>query len=285
MYKTILVGIDDSDFSQAALIEAANRVRLHGGRLILAHAVYFDEEEFSIAHGQHERRIEAGKELCAKKSRMLKSEFKIDSETLVREGEPHDVIANAAAENKADLVVMGTHGRRGLKRLIMGSVTSAVISNAPCDTLIVKKPCDECTGRYKSILAAFDGSKSAQKALGRACELAKLDNAMLNVLYVIPRYEEMVEFFKTESIKESLFASARNIMESAASAAASYGVRIETSIREGNAVDGIMIEAESRQTDLIVMGTYGFQGVSRAIMGSSTERVIMNADCPVLAVR
>lgn len=285
MYNTILVAFDGSEFSKAALIESSNWIKRHGGRIIMVHAVYFDEEEFTIAPEQREKRFEIGKKVCYQTRETISSEFGIDVESLICEGEPPDVILDIAREKKVELISMGTYGRKGIKRLIMGSVTSKVILNAACDVMVVKRPCSECTGEYKSILVPFDGSEFSKKALERACELSKIDSSEITVLYVIPRYEEMIEFFRTESIKRAMFDEAEKILNVARQIASEKGVTLAATVKEGHVGEKVLETAEMLKNDLIVMGTYGWKGVSRAIMGSTTERVIMNASCPVLTVR
>lgn len=285
MFKKIIVGIDDSDFSRAAAIESANWIRKHGGEVVLVHSIYFDEEEFSNAPSQTDRRIEAGRALCNRTREMVKAEFGIDVESLVREGEPPNVVANIAEELDADLIALGTYGRKGLRRMIMGSVSSGVITNSPCDVLVVKKPCSKCTGTYKSILLSFDSSEFSRNALERACQLSKVDNSTITVLYVIPRYEEMIGFMKTESIREGLRQEAERIINTAKESAKRHGVSVQTEIEEGHVADRITETASRLKNDLIVMGTYGWRGVNKAIMGSTTERVLANVTCPVLIVR
>lgn len=285
MYNTIVVAFDDSDFSRSALIESANWIKRHGGRIILVNAVFFDEEEFGLAPEQREKRIEIGRKVCYQTKEKILSEFGITVESLVCEGDAPDVIVDIAQGKHADLIAMGTHGRKGLKRLLMGSVTSGVIVKSPVDVIVIKKPCSACTGTYSSILLPFDGSDFSKKALVRACELSKIDGAAITVLYVIPRYEEMIGFFRTESIRENLLGEANKILGSALEIASGQGLSIKTEIREGQAADEITKAAADLKNDLIVMGTYGWRGVNKAIMGSSTERVIMNSGCPVLAVR
>ena len=285
MYKTILVGFDDSLPSKAALNEASNRVKRNGGKVILVHAVYFDTEEFGIAPEQLEKRLKIGEKACLQTKEMLTSEFGIEVQSLLCEGEPPEVILDVAKGKKADLIVLGTYGRKGLNRLLMGSVTSHVIVNSGIDVLVVKKQCTECTGIYKSILVPFDGSEFSKKALDRACKLSKVDGANITVLYVIPRYEEMIEFFRTDSIQQSLFDEAEKIMGEAKKIALPYEVSIAATIQEGHAADKIVEIADKLKNDLIIIGTYGWKGVNKAIMGSTTERVIMNAKSPVLVVR
>jgi nucleotide-binding universal stress UspA family protein len=284
MYENVLVAFDNSEFSRAALRESAHWVRKHGGRITLVNAVYFDEEEFGIAPDQREKRLEFGKAMCLQSRQTVASEFGLEVESLVCEGEASEVIVDIAGEKKADLIAMGTHGRKGLKRLIMGSVTSGVLVHSPVDVIIVKKPCDSCTGAYPAILLPFDGSDFSKKALQRAGQLAQISGSVITVLYVIPRYEEMIGFFRTDSIKKSLRQEADKIVEGA-KAIAGQGVVINTVIEEGQTGEEIIKAASRLKSDLIVMGTYGWRGVNKAIMGSTTERVIAGASCPVLAVK
>ncbi|MDH4230980.1 MAG: universal stress protein [Nitrospirota bacterium] len=285
MYNTIVVGFDGSEYSRAALIESANRIRKHGGKLILLSAVYFDEEEYGNKPEQLEKRMTSGQKLCSQAKDMVQKEFGIEIESLVCEGEPHEVIARTAQEKNADLIAMGTHGRRGIKRFIMGSVTSGVIGNASCDVLVVKKQCTACTGVYESLLVPFDGSEFSKKALSHARALSKDDGAEITALYVIPRYEEMIGFMKTDAIKDSLYREAGRIIEMAKEGVTGNGATLATAIEEGHAADKIVEMANKMKSDLIVIGSHGWRGVSKAILGSTTERVIMDASCPILVVK
>jgi nucleotide-binding universal stress UspA family protein len=287
MYSTIVVGYDESESSKAALKEASLRVKEKNGKLYLVHAVYFDQEEFAILPSQMEQRFAAGTHVCKVAKQDLHAQFGLNGsvESFVCEGEPPEVLTDIARGKKADLIALGTYGRKGLKRLLMGSVTSQVILDAPCDVLVVKRPCSECTGSYHSLLVPFDGSEFSKKALRRAGEMAKADNGQVTVLYVIPRYEEMMEFYRSDAIKKSLHAEAEKVVSEAKKIAAEMGITIRTEIREGHASDEIVSAANKLENDLIAMGTYGWKGVNQAIMGSTTNRVISHAACPVLVVK
>jgi nucleotide-binding universal stress UspA family protein len=287
MYTSIVVGYDESSPSKAALKEASRRVKQHGGKLCLVHAVYFDQEEFAILPSQMEKRFESGSAVCKTAKQDLQDEFGLDGsiESYVCQGEPPDVILETAAARKADLITLGTYGRKGLKRLLMGSVTSQVVLNAACDVLVVKKECTACAGSFTSLLVPYDGSVSSKKALSRAADLSKTDKAEVSVLYVIPRYEEMVDFFKTEAINRSLYREAEKITEEAKKVAADLSLPIKTVVQEGHAGDRIVESAEKLKSDLIVMGTHGWRGMNKALMGSTAERIIAHANCPVLIVK
>jgi len=287
MYNSIVVGFDESMPSKAALKEASLWIKNHGGKLVLVHAVYFDKEEFAILPSQMEKRFEIGTEVCRSAKNDIRSEHGLNGsvESLVCEGEPPQVLVETAEGNHADLIALGTYGRKGLKRLLMGSVTSQVILNSPCDVLVVKRPCSKCSGSYHSLLVPFDGSESSKKALTRACNLSNAEGAELSVLYVIPRYEEMMDFFKTESVTKSLFQEAEKIVEGAKKLASGLGVSIKAVVQEGHAADKIVEIADTMKHDLIVVGTHGWRGVNKALMGSTAERIIANASCPILIAK
>ncbi|MBI5213006.1 MAG: universal stress protein [Nitrospirae bacterium] len=138
---------------------------------------------------------------------------------------------------------------------------------------------------YKTIVTAFDGSEFSKKALEHACRLSKTDYSEITAMYVIPRYEEMVGFLRTESIKRSLFREAQKILDEAKKTALSHGVFISATIQEGQAAEKITETAKLLKSDLVVMGSYGWGGINKVIIGSTAERVIMNASCPVLVVK
>jgi len=287
MYSSIVVGYDESLSSKAALKEASRWVNAHGGKLFLVHAVYFDQEEFTILPSQMESRFEFGTNVCRQAKKDLHDEFGLNGnvESLVCEGEPPEVLVETAEGKKADLIALGTYGRKGFKRLLMGSVTSQVILNAPCDVLVVSRECSLCSGKYRSILVPFNGSESSKKALVRACELSKIDQGEITVLYVIPRYEEMMDFFKTDSVKKSLLQEAEKITEGARKLAADRGVVIRTAVADGHAGEQVVDQSENLNSDLIVVGSHGWRGVDKAIMGSTVERIIAYASRPILIAR
>ncbi len=287
MYTNIVVGYDESLSSKAALKEASLRAKRNNGKLTLVHAVFFDQEEFAILPSQMEERFQAGTAVCKRAKGDLLNEYGLNGsvESYVCQGEPPEVILETAQGRNADLITLGTYGRKGLKRMLMGSVTSQVVLNSTCDVLVVKKECTSCNGRYSSLLVPFDGSESSRKALLRACELARMDGSEIAVLYVIPRYEEMVDFFKTEAISKSLYREAEKIADSAKKLAAEQGASIKAIVQEGHTGDKIAEIANKFKSDLIVMGTHGWRGMSKAILGSTAERIIAYASCPVLIVK
>jgi len=286
MYEKIIIGYDDSEFSSAAVCEASGLIRRHGGTAILAHAVFFSEEEFISMPDQREQRFKLGSNMCSIARDDMSEKLGLNGNllTVVCEGEPHEVLVDIARTKNADLIALGTHGRKGIKKIFMGSVTSRVLQSSPCDVLIVKKSGD-CDGQYQSILLSYDGSPFSKKALSRACELAKIDGSNVTALYVIPRYEEMLEFISSSSIRENIAMDARKVLAEAVNFATDLGVTLKTEIADGIEAEKIVETARKLKSDLIIKGTHGWIGFNKAIIGSVIENVIINAPCPVLAVR
>lgn len=284
MYKTIVVGFDNSEFSKAALTESSKLAKKHNGQVIIVHAIDKGDVEPAIEDELVKKRFMISSKVCYEMRALISSEYMIEADSIICEGDPSDVIPEIARAKNADLIAMGTYGRKGLKRLVIGSVTARVISNSECDVLILKKPCKECTGEYSSILVPFDSSEFSKRALARACRISKADNSMVTVLYTIPRYEEMLDFFMTSSIKQGLMNEAQKIIDTAKGIAMEQGVSAKTVTAEGHVADRIIETSKRLENDLIVIGTHGWRGVNKAIMGSTTERVIINASCPILVV-
>lgn len=284
MYDKILIGFDESEYSMAAVKEVAAWIKKHGGEARLVHGVYFDEEEFGIKPNLLKERIDKGESACYR-AQTIAAEFGIPMESVVKEGEPPEVIVNTAIQDKADLIALGTHGRKGISRMLIGSVTAKVVAEAPCDVLIVRRSCEKCSGKYENILVAFDGSESSSKALKKACELAKTDTAKVTAIYVIPQYQEMINFFKTEGINKVIKEEANKILDQARAIGNEAGIEVATSLEEGSPSERLVQYVKDNKIDLVVMGSYGWNGINKSIIGSTAERVIMLTEGPVLVAR
>ena len=142
-FKRIIVATDLTPASEPAVLEAALLAKENGADLLIAH-VYRPpsvSQAQSVAGGVYEewdRNIRAEVE---GKLRVLienAAEEGVKAEALVLTGQPYEAIVEAAKLNDADLVVMGTHGRKGVARFFLGSVASRVISTAPCPVMTVR---------------------------------------------------------------------------------------------------------------------------------------------------
>lgn len=137
MYKNIVLAYDGSRFSNKALQEAIKIAKSSGGSLLILSIVDITDEFESEAPGLTDKMTEKLLK-SAQKSLEKAVTAKVKAKVEVHVGDAYEMIVDIAKKKKADVIVMGSHGRTGLTRLLMGSVTSRVIGHAPCSVLVVK---------------------------------------------------------------------------------------------------------------------------------------------------
>lgn len=136
-WSKILVATDGSRYSDAATAKAISFAESYGGDLLIVSVVDVSPEYFAEAPKAFEDMIKKAKEHTAAVKKLAEAAG-VRAETYVGEAEADEAIVNLATEKKVDMIVMGSHGRTGLRRLLMGSVTEKVIGNAPCPVLVAK---------------------------------------------------------------------------------------------------------------------------------------------------
>ncbi|MDA8084155.1 MAG: universal stress protein [Nitrospiraceae bacterium] len=134
----ILVPTDGSKYSMTATDKAIDLAGSYGGHIKALSVVDVTEEFQTEAPEAVDRMIETGRGYVDQ-VREKASAHRVEAEPIVREGETYRVIVDLAEQQKADVIVMGSHGRTGVKRLLMGSVTEKVIGHAPCPVLVVRE--------------------------------------------------------------------------------------------------------------------------------------------------
>jgi len=188
--------------------------------------------------------------------------------------------------------VMGTHGRRGFKRLLLGSVTETVLREAPCPVLTVP-PHVRATGTesvtFKRILCPIDFSASALLALGFALDLARQADGRVTLLHVVEGHPNVeprtwAQFDMTGLIQQ-ITTDAQERLRALIADESRTWVEIDDLVLEGRAHREILHQADAMAADLIVMGAQGHTGLDLAVFGSSTQYVVRSAKCPVLVVR
>ena len=208
----------------------------------------------------------------------------------VRGFSPADVILDYGQDKDVDLIVMGTHGRRGLGHLFLGSVAEEVVRLSTCPVLTIRErekpqPIEE----LEKILFPIDFSNHSSVALGHAKYLAQEYLARLILLHVV---EETVHPAFYASGKTSIFDlmpdikdKSTKLMEDFLSKAEGPEVETEMHIVEGNAAREIVRFVEDQKIDLIVIATHGLTGMDHFLLGSVTEKVVRRASCPVFTVK
>jgi len=218
----------------------------------------------------------------------------VDVESIVEPGlDVGDAVTAYAQERNVDLVVMGTQGRRGVGRLLLGNIADTVVREAPCPVMSVRKGIDlpnEKAPLFRRVLAPIDFSDASRRALAFAKQFAAAYDARLDLLFVGER--RMVPTFSDTGLPGvSVVDMDPEIIENAEAALHQLDDRVGPSpeavhyhVRTGQASEEIVGFAQEEQIDLVVMAKRGLDGMDRFLIGSTTERVARSAPCPVLTL-
>lgn len=210
-----------------------------------------------------------------------------DLETELVHGEPTETIVDYAEEIDADVLVMGTHGRTGVRRYVAGSVTEGVVRHAAAPVLTVRADGRETTpGSFDEVLLPTDGSPAAEAAVEHGLTMAGIADARVHVLNVVDVSDTTggASASVATDLVDQLRESGQTAVDRVAAVAREAGFETTTSVVEGFPARDVLHYAEESGVDLIAMGSHGRTGVSRFLLGSTTERAIRHADVPVLAV-
>jgi nucleotide-binding universal stress UspA family protein len=196
-----------------------------------------------------------------------------------------EVILEYVEEVDADLVVMGTHGRRGSARILLGSVADKVVRWADCPILTVPEETSHQTGHsVEQILVPVDFSAVSRRAVEAAWDLSQITEAGLVLLHVVelPSYPG---FYDTSFLddREGMKRKSLEALENLAHELQLEHIACEA--RLGRPAHEILASCQARECDLIVMGNRGLSGFRMFGLGTTAEHVVRGAKCPILSIR
>jgi nucleotide-binding universal stress UspA family protein len=294
----ILCPIDFSEFSRHALDYAIAIARWYESRVTALH-VYTSWPVVDVlpvpAVGSLQQKAleevnsgELGQRLRAFIDRHPAGEVQVDP--MVRESASvyREILTQADAVD-ADLIVIGSHGRSGFERLLIGSTTEKVLRKAHCPVMVVPRRFEDAlTGaaHFKRILCPVDFSRSSAAALTYAISLAQEADAELTLLNVVEIPTGMYEaagFDVARFQRATEVASAARLRELIPDPVRTF-CTVDTVVSEGRASHEILGVAAARGADLIVMGVRGRGALDLMVFGSNTHHVIQSATCPVLTI-
>ena len=291
----ILFPTDFSDCANAALKDAVAFARRVGAELHLLHVVVmFSDDPNRSDH------VYSGIESIYQRLQLQASE---EMERLVEERPGNlevrkaqrrglaagPAIVEYAAEHDIDLILIGTHGRRGLRRWLLGSVAEEVVRTAECPVVTVRgEETDRSLAAIERIIVPFDFSSDSQRALETALELAALQGSRIDLVHAVtppiaPTGAYGLPLPSTPPIDNSdevMHALDRHIATLPGSE-----VKIDPKVLIGPIAYRITDYAEESNADLIVIGSHGSSGFYRFLLGSVSEKVVRSAHCPVMVVR
>jgi len=266
--QTFLVASDNSEYSKHAIREAIRLAKICSSKLITVSVVKTNLEFDTVLPQLVEKEEQAALRHLEAVRKQAERQG-VDCEIVVSlSEEPYQDIIDRAINKKADMIVMGTHGKTGIIRLMMGSVTAKVIGHAPCNVLVLPLG---STLECKNILVATDGSKYSDAAASEAIGMAQRCGSSLTVVSVASSEEEIE--------------SAHKNVHGVSAVAEQEGLRTALVVTKGKPYDAILKIALRKKADIIILGSHGRTGLERLLMGSVTERVIGHATAAVLVVK
>ncbi len=286
---SILCPVDFSEFSINAYQYARSLAWHYKARLLLQHILYplgpagYDSNKEPYEEICRQIRCEAQEKI--QRFARLHALTGIQPECVVQDGLITDLILCLAEERAASLIVMGTHGWRGIDRLMLGSVTERVLRRAHCPVLAVRKPAHHLTKSERNpepvhlrrMLLCSDFSDHAHRASQYAVSMAREYGAELTLVHVL-------ETFPSETDIQNATAGVLDQLEQVVPADQRGGCHIRSVVRIGKPYQQIIQLALETETDLVIMGVRGRGALDTALFGSTTYRVIQLGSCPVLAV-
>ena len=298
MYRNILLPTDFSPCANAALHQAVTIAERFQGTVTMLHVVAIHESDPSTVKAliaasslSYDKIITTAEEMLHTKDGMIETPVLIER-VLLRGISPTSEILSYAAEHHPDLIVMGTHGRTGIRRLIMGSVAEKIIRLSESPVMTVRCGSDgkpQGYPNYRSILLPVDFSKASTNALWTASEIARKYGSILTLLHVTeaPEFTGYLESddLDNEELSNIRIEEAENNLADLLSEAPLDGIEVYTRVIFGRPGRKIVEFAHKEDIDLIIIPSHGKSGFEKLLMGSNVNKVVHRADIPVLVLK
>lgn len=302
-FEKILLATDGSEEAGAATRIAAELCEKAGSELHLVYVgphvahvgdlgpVILDPQVSEKAQG---RLDQASQELLDEQVQAIAEAGGSVAEAYLRtEENPAAGIVHLAEEIGASTIIMGSRGRGGIRRALMGSVAEDVVLHAHCPVLVVRG--DERQSLFPArIVLAVDGSEESKTATETAIDLVKRTDSELYVVhagftaylpYAHPYMAENVESFAEQAEKETREFLEGRVEQIKDQIKGQTEAQVHTHLRRGDPKKEIVELAEEVDAGLAIIGSRGLGGVRRALMGGVSDSVVRHAHCPVLVVR
>jgi nucleotide-binding universal stress UspA family protein len=288
----ILCPVDFSEYSARAVAHALAMARWYRARLTMLHVcVNLPRAELPpIVLGDAERA-----QLLDELRRFAGPHEGVSVDFHVQEAsEVHQAILDHAGDLGADLLVIGSHGRQGIQRLLLGSVTEKLLRRVLCPLMVVPHAVSDTTRdesvRFEKILCPVDFSESSLAALAYALSIAQEADATLTILHAVDIPPDLSEYMppvdlSLDSIRAAAIANSLKRLRELIPDSARTFCTVEATVVEGAAYREVLKAAAERHSDLIVMGVHGRGALDVLLFGSNTARVTRAAPCPVLVLR
>ena len=299
--QNIVVPIDFSKMSVQAIQIAKQLARRFGASIHLAHVRQFNyAADFMapvppmvpFAFMTYEQ---DGEQTALKELKKVASECGVSSANcdVLSGAPPFDEICRLAQTIPADLVVMPTHGRTGLKHVFLGSTAERIVQHSSCPVLVTRgnSCCKSKNGsrfRIKTILVPVDFSSCSREGLRYAIAFANEFGAkiiLVHATYLGYVYSaEGAAIYDIPGLQKAARKTAERKMRELVRSVNFGAVKYQTAFTDGSPVIDICAFAKDHDVDLIITSTHGFTGFTHVLIGSIAEQVVRHAPCSVLVV-
>jgi nucleotide-binding universal stress UspA family protein len=283
-FRRILVATDYGPSSERALEAAVAFATRFGAELIVLHVI--EENAFAYPFPIPKAAREAAKSRLDETVAGLRARM-LNASGILREGVAWNGVCESAAEVSADLVVVGSQGRHGLPRFVLGSVAERVVRLSPAPVLTVHSSGSVAIlaggmDHFRHILAPTDFSEASERGVDAATSLALEFDASLTLVhsYELPIYA----YYVVDDVTAEVEARARRKLDKLLVRVRVRLPKAEGEVRRGAPWQGILDVAKERGTELIVLSTHGRNGVDRVLEGSVAEKIVRLSPVPVLTV-
>ncbi len=277
-FKNILFLTDFSDASETALAYATGIARHFGAQVYAAHAC----DPVILTETAAPQVLDEVEENSRLRLNQLAKKYTLTGTPLFARGSVEDAVPTWINEHGIDLIVMGTHGRRGLKHFLMGSVAEAIFRSATCPVLTVGphvtvRPFRDF--KAEKILFPTDLGPHAEFATQYALSVAQENKGQITFMHVVP-LSSALELDRADVVKNAEKKLAKLIPPEIKAACTP-----ETRVEVGDPVKELLGYAETERPDLIVLGLPAGKKFNGAFRSGVTYNVVAAAPCPVLTVR
>ena len=291
--QNIIVPIDFSKMSVQAIQIARQLARRFGASIHLAHVRQsnYTADFVAPAFMTYEQ---AGEQTALKELKKVGSECGVSSASchVLGGAPPFDEICRLAQTVPADLVVMPTHGRTGLKHVFLGSTAERIVQHSSCPVLVMRgkaaKSRNGSQGRIKTILVPVDFSNCSREGLRYAIAFANEFGAkiiLVHATYLGYIYSaEGTALYDIPGLQKAARKIGERKMRDLVRSLDFGAVKFETAFTDGSPVIDICTFAKDHDVDLIITSTHGFTGFTHVLIGSIAEQVVRHAPCSVLVV-
>ncbi len=291
MIRSILVPLDGSLLGERAIPLARLVAGVSGAELVLLRAILSDQTDEGDDVEAASRAVKESEEYLAKQAFGL-GDGSRRVKPIVTVGDPASAILDFVNENDIDMVVMATHGRTGLGRWLLGSVADKVVRHSHKPVLLVR-PDGPPKVSLSRIMVTLDGSEIAETALEEVVELAKMLDARVVAIRVVPPPPVLYESYAfsgyntgwVDDLMVSEQETARSYIDGVVNRLHQLGIAAEGIVATGLVAEAILEEADKQKIELIAMATHGRSGIGRWALGSVAERVIAGTKIPLILFR